>query len=83
MLACILNINPEKLLELGSISPKLLLRGVGGGVISRNDSKNGSTPKLVRALPKNTGVNSPLNIFSKSKLSPAISKSSISSSNFW
>ena len=68
------------LLELGSISPKLLLRGVGGGVISRNDSKNGSTPKLVRALPKNTGVNSPLKIFYKSNISTAKSKISIYSS---
>ena len=38
--------------------------GSGDVVISKKCSKNGSTPKLVNADPKNTGVNSPVsNIF--------------------
>ena len=55
--------------------------GAGNVVISKKCSKNGSTPKLVNADPKNTGVNSPLLTFSISKSSPAISRSSISSIN--
>ena len=54
-----------------------------GDVVSfKKFSKNGSTPKLVNALPKNTGVKSPYLTFSSLNSSPAISKSSISSSNF-
>jgi len=66
MFACILKINPVKLLSSMFIFPLLLSLGAGGGVISRNDSRNGSTPKFVRALPKNTGVSSPLSILSRS-----------------
>ena len=52
--------------------------GSGEVVISKKCSRNGSTPKFVKADPKNTGVNSPDLTFSKSSSSPAISKSSIS-----
>ena len=38
--------------------------GVGEVVISRKFSKNGSTPKFVRAEPKNTGESSPFLTFS-------------------
>ena len=55
--------------------------GSGDVVISKKFSKNGSTPKLVKADPKNTGVNSPVLTFSTSNSSPAISRSSISSIN--
>ena len=34
-------------------------RGSGGGVIFKNSSRNGSTPKLVSAEPKNTGLSCP------------------------
>ena len=43
---------------------RLLLRGSGGVVICRKFSKKVSTPKLVNADPKNTGLNLPWRTFS-------------------
>lgn len=50
--------------------------------ISRKCCKNVSTPKLVRAEPKNTGVRSPACTFARSNSALAPSRSSTSSSNF-
>ena len=54
-------------------------RGVGRGARSMKASKSGSTPKLVRAEPKKTGVTSPARKRSRSKGLPAASSRSISS----
>ena len=81
ILACILNTNAEKSSLNGSIGPAEELRGSGDVVISRKCCKNVSTPKLVRAEPKNTGVRSPACTFARSNSALAPSRSSTSSSN--
>ena len=81
MLACILNTKAENGSVIGSISPIDEFLGSGEVVSFKKSFKNGSTPKFVRADPKNTGVNSPFLTFSKSNSSPAISNSSTSSIN--
>ena len=48
-------------------------RGAGSGASSRNSRKNGSTPKFVRALPKNTGDSSPARTAASSNGCPASS----------
>ncbi|MNP23877.1 hypothetical protein D3C76_1166020 [compost metagenome] len=74
--ACILNTNPENFSLVGSTNPPPLLRGSGLGASCKKFSRNVCTPKLLIALPKNKGVNSPLFTFSRSNGSPAISNSS-------
>ena len=49
---------------MGLISPCEDSLGSGEVVISRKWERNGSTPKFVSALPKNTGVSSPFEISS-------------------
>ena len=79
--AWILKTNAEKSSENGSIVPISACLGSGEVVICRKCCKKVSTPKLVKAEPKNTGDNSPFatNSISNSALAP--SKSSTSSSN--
>ena len=81
--AWILNTNAEKSpSSIGSISPLSDFLGSGDVVILRKCFKNVSTPKFVRADPKNTGESSPLLTISWSSSAPAPSWSSISSSSF-
>ena len=56
MFAWILKTKPEKASAAGSIGPRSLPRAVGGEASSTSASRNGSTPKLLSALPKKTGV---------------------------
>ena len=56
MFACILKTKPVKRSSVGEIGPTSLDRGCGGGASSTSARRNGSRPKLVSALPKNTGV---------------------------
>ena len=79
ILACILNTNAEKSSFTGSIIPSEEFLGSGGVVILRKCCKNVSTPKLVSAEPKNTGVRSPACTFSRSNSALAPSRSSTSS----
>ena len=58
-------------------------RASGVGVSRRKFSRKGSTPKLVRAEPKNTGLSSPRSTLSRSNSSAAPSSSSISSTSCW
>ncbi len=51
-----------------SITPQSASRGRGLGVMRRNSSRNGSTPKLVRAEPKNTGDRRPARTIVEVKL---------------
>ena len=67
MLAWILNTKAEKLGSKGSTTPWAVFRGRGGVVSFKKLSRKGSTPKLVRAEPKNTGESLPWRTFSKSK----------------
>ena len=55
MLAWILNTKAEKSLLKTSILPMLEFLGNGAEVNRKKLSKNGSTPKLVEALPKILG----------------------------
>jgi len=64
MLACILNIKEEKFFDAGSIKPALLSLGAGFGPWRRNSVKKEVTPKPLIALPKKTGVKSPLSTLS-------------------
>ena len=83
MLAWILKTKAEKSgSTMGSISPLSDILGRGGVVIFRKCSRKVSTPKLVKADPKNTGDSSPLLTSSWSKAAPAPSCSSISSSSW-
>ena len=79
--ACILNTNAEKLSSVGSHSPSAHTLARGGVVILRKLLRNGSTPKLVSADPKNTGESLPFLTRSISNSSPPPSRSSISSDN--
>ncbi len=79
--ACILNTNAEKSFLIGLIIPSVEFLPNGDEVISRKYFKNISTPKLVRADPKNTGVCLPRWTKSRSSEDVAPSSSSISSSN--
>ena len=81
--AWILNTKAEKSSLVGCTISSTAWRGAGDGASSKNFSKNGFTPKLVMAEPKNIGVNSPARTLSKSNGSPATSNNSISSSNAW
>ena len=81
--AWILNTKAEKSSLVGWTISSTAWRGAGDGASSKNFSKNGFTPKLVMAEPKNIGVNSPARTLSKSNGSPATSNNSISSSNAW
>ena len=67
MLACILNTKAEKRGSKGSIISSFEMRGRGGMVSFKNCSRKGSTPKLLSAEPKNTGLRRPLLTFSMSK----------------
>ena len=60
MFAWILNTNPENSGFVGSTISFVDSCGDGAGARSRNSSRNGSTPKFVSALPKNTGESSPV-----------------------
>ena len=84
MLAWILKIKPLNCSLHGSTSSPLCasLRGSGVGVRRRNSFKNGSTPKFVKAEPKNTGDSSPCCTASRSNSSAAPSSSSMSSASF-
>ena len=79
MLAWILNTKAENFSSNGSTWPSRVFLGSGEEVIFKKCSRKVSTPKLVRAEPKNTGESSPrfTNSWSNSSLAP--SKSSISS----
>ena len=79
MLAWILKTKAEKKSSSAVISPSLLWRGRGGVVMRRKSSRKGSTPKVVRAEPKNTGESFPWRTRSKSKAQEAPSSSSMSS----
>ena len=59
MFAWILNTNAEKSSRNGSITPVVVFRGSGEVVIFKKCSRNVSTPKFVRADPKNTGESFP------------------------
>ena len=63
-----------------SITPQSAVRDRGGGVICRKASRNGSTPKFVRAEPKNTGLSRPRRTSSMSNSRPAPSSSTSSRS---
>ncbi len=78
MFAWILNTKPEK---PGASAPARRSRscGRGGGASSTKRSRNGSTPKLFMALPKNTGVTSPGRNTSRSNGCAALSSSASSS----
>ena len=65
--------------SIGSITPSSDILARGEVVIFRKCSRKVSTPKFVRAEPKNTGVSSPLLTSSWSKSALAPSRSSISS----
>ena len=60
---------------------RLSTRASGVGVSRRKFSRKGSTPKLVSAEPKNTGLSSPRRTLSRSNSSAAPSSSSISSTS--
>ena len=79
MLAWILNTKAEKAGSKGSTVPWAVFRGRGGVVRRKKLSKKGSTPKLVRAEPKNTGDSLPWRTLSRSNSYPAPSSSSTSS----
>ena len=78
ILAWILNTKAEKSSLNTSTSPWSLTRGRGGVVMRRNSSRNGSTPKVVRAEPKNTGDRVPFRTASMSNSRPAPSSSTSS-----
>ena len=59
MLACILKTNPLNLSSSGCTVRVSVSRGCGAGACSEKASNSGSTPKLLIAEPKNTGVISP------------------------
>ena len=59
MFACILKTNPVNRSSVGLMGPSALGRGCGAGARSTSARRNGSSPKLFRALPKNTGVCEP------------------------
>ncbi len=65
--------------SISSPSSEKALRARGHGASSENASKKGSTPKLVSADPKKTGLCSPAKNFSLSKGLPASWRSSRSS----
>ena len=65
-----------------SMTSSPALRGRGAVVMRRNSSRKGSTPKLVRAEPKNTGDSLPWRTRSRSKSQEAPSSSSISSTSW-
>ena len=52
MFAWILNTKPVKPGDVGVMGPMVESRGRGGGARERKSRRNGSTPKLVSALPK-------------------------------
>ena len=79
MLAWILNTKPEKSSSMESMISSPAFRGRGGVVMRRKCSRKGSTPKLVRAEPKNTGESLPWRTRSRSNSAAAPSRSSISS----
>ena len=56
MFAWILNTKPVNSVRVGSIGPMLDSRAVGDGASLRKSWRKASTPKLVSALPKCTGV---------------------------
>ena len=77
--ACILKTNPEKSCDCGIKVPSVVFFSAGAGAIAMKSSRKLLTPKSFTALPKKTGVSSPLRIRSKSKGSPAaLSKDSSS-----
>ena len=77
-----MNTNAEKSSSNGLIIPSLEFLASGGGVVLRKFSRNGSTPKFVRAEPKNTGERTPACTALKSNSSLAPSRSSTSSTIF-
>ena len=58
---------PEKVSWAGSTGAPPLVRGRGEGASRRNSFRKGSTPKLVSAEPKNTGLKLPVFTASMSK----------------
>ncbi len=79
MFAWILKMKPENAGFSGAISMPPMMRDFGAGACFRKPSSNSCTPKLLMALPKNTGVLLPASTAASSKTSPAVS--SISSSS--
>ena len=78
MLAWILKTKAEKSGSKESMTSSPAFRGRGAVVMRKNSSRKGSTPKLVRAEPKNTGDSLPWRTRSRSKSQEAPSSSSIS-----
>ena len=62
----------ELLGSAGSTSPVVDSRAVGGGASSTNSRRNGSTPKFVSALPKNTGDSAPASTASSAERMPRL-----------
>ncbi|MNZ30687.1 hypothetical protein D3C78_479650 [compost metagenome] len=60
MFAWILNTKPENFSSVGSTTRSWVARDSGFGAQSTMQSSTWSTPKLPSAVPKNTGVISPL-----------------------
>ena len=84
ILAWILKTNPENSgSSAANFSSPLTICSWGAGAKLTKLSKKVSTPKLVKAEPKKTGVWSPFKIFSLSKVFPASFNKSISSKVDW
>src|SRR5471032_1809018 len=71
MFAWILKTKPVKRSSVGSTTPVSLGRACGCGASSTSVRRNGSRPKFVIALPKNTGVWRPARYSSRSNGVPA------------
>ncbi len=67
ILACTLKTKPETAFSSGSIGRGSAGCGRGGGARSATPRSNSRTPKLLRALPKNTGVRCPSRYAVRSK----------------
>ena len=79
MFAWILNTNPVNCSSVGSNETGRSIRAAPArGASSRNSRRNGSTPKFVSALPKNTGDSSPESTAASSNGCPASSSSEMS-----
>src|SRR6266496_4444425 len=81
--ACILKMNPENPGCSGDISTPAITRDLGGGECFRNPSSKSCTPKLLIALPKNTGVVVSASTAASSHSCPACSSISSSSTVRW
>ena len=85
MFAWILKTKPEKAVSSGETIRVIAARGPGGGAISTKASRSSRTPKLLMALPKNTGVWLPFRYSSweKGLAAPSIRAISSRSCSAW